>query len=186
MGEDESSGEGRIPTRDKEFKDKKEELDTLIKLKTEELERLQKQLVELKNSISDAEKELSSSVSKTDDLTSKQEQISNLENELKSKNKELEQRESILSEKEQELKDIHSNNKLDPLVKYFLNIFEQISIAVKYKIVDEDVIKDFYYDIFIESYHAFKEYIDLIREEFDSEEIYIQFQELVKSWGNFK
>ena len=65
-----------------------------------------------------------------------------------------------------------------------INYFEHISILVKNKHVEEDIIKDSFKTIFINTYTLLKPYIDNSQEA--SRKIWLNFECLAEKWSKEK
>lgn len=83
--------------------------------------------------------------------------------------------------------DLGFSNRLDEGLFDILNNFEKIAIGIKNKVLDEDIIKDFYGRYFLlcyklSKYHVLLEYRNKNNEPF----VFIEFEKLANKWSNNK
>lgn len=79
-------------------------------------------------------------------------------------------------------KRIISDKEIKESVGKIIDFFEQMGMDVKFKIVDSEYLKDFFYLIAIRYYELFRKYIEYMQNFYDSRFIYCNFVYLAQTW----
>lgn len=81
------------------------------------------------------------------------------------------------------IKYIMDNNSRFTSIVSSLNFLEKIANAMKYQAADEGIIKEAFQDKFSFYYHNFRDFIEYMREERHSDNLWSDFQKFAIDWG---
>ncbi|WP_200979815.1 DUF4760 domain-containing protein [Echinicola sp. 20G] len=82
------------------------------------------------------------------------------------------------------VKNIEDNPENIIAIASVLNFFETICLHIRHQTVDEQVLKDFYIDIFYTYNKNLAEYIQYSRNKFNTSRIYKEFTDTAQKWDN--